>query len=59
MDVELEQLRKLPVADKLRIVELLWDDIHESEEPLILRDWHKEEAGRRAAELEANPRNAS
>ena len=55
MNVVLEQLRKLPIAEKLRIVEQLWDDIRESEEPLILRDWHKEEAGRRAAELEANP----
>lgn len=55
MNVELEQLRKLPVADKLRIVAQLWDDIHESDEALILQDWHKEEAQRRSAELEANP----
>ena len=55
MNVELEQLRKLPVAEKLRIVEQLWDDIHESEESLIVQDWHKAEARRRAAELEANP----
>jgi putative addiction module component (TIGR02574 family) len=55
MQTELEQLRKLPVAEKLRIVEQLWDDIRESEEPLLVRDWHTDEARRRDMELEANP----
>ena len=55
MTIELEELRKLPVAEKLRIVEQLWDDIASSEEPLILRDWHEQEARRRGAELDANP----
>ena len=55
MQTELEQLRKLPVAEKLRIVEELWDDIHESDEQLVLRDWHREESERRASQLEANP----
>ena len=55
MNVELDQLRKLPVADKLRIVEELWDDIGASDEPLVVRAWHKDEANRRANELEANP----
>ena len=55
MNVELDQLRKLPIADKLRIVEELWDDIGASDEPLVLRAWHKDEATRRANELEADP----
>jgi putative addiction module component (TIGR02574 family) len=55
MSVELEDLRKLPVAEKLRIVEVLWDDIGEAEEPFLLQQWHREEATRRSAELEANP----
>lgn len=55
MHVELEKLRGLPVADKLRIVEQLWDDIHESDERLVVRNWHKEEAQRRLSDLEANP----
>ncbi len=54
MTIDLEELRKLPVAEKLRIVEELWDDIGSSDEPLIVRDWHKTEARRRAAELEAD-----
>ncbi len=55
MNVELDRLRNLPVAEKLRIVEQLWDDIHESDEPLVVQGWHKVEASRRAAELDANP----
>ena len=55
MSIELDHLRKLPVAEKLRIVEELWDDIAASDEPLILRDWHVAEAKRRDAELDANP----
>jgi len=55
MNIELEELRKLPVAEKLHIVEELWDDISNSDERLVLRDWHKDEARRRAEELEANP----
>jgi putative addiction module component (TIGR02574 family) len=55
MSIELEELRRLPIAEKLRIVELLWDDIAAAEEPFTLHPWHLEEAMRRAAELEANP----
>ena len=55
MSTDITHLRNLPVADKLLIVEQLWDDIHDSEESLVLRDWHLEEAKRRAVELDANP----
>jgi putative addiction module component (TIGR02574 family) len=58
MQTDLDQLRKLPLADKLRIVEQLWDDIGESEELLLVRDWHKEEAQRRSMELESQPNSA-
>lgn len=55
MSVELEELRKLPIADKLRIVEQLWEDIADSGEPFPLQPWHQEEAQRRAEELDRNP----
>lgn len=58
MHMEIEELRKLPIADKLRIVEQLWDDIAASEEPFPLQQWHVEEARRRAADLEAAPESA-
>ena len=55
MDTPLEQIQQLPIADRLSLVEQIWDGIGESDEPLIIRDWHKEEARRRAAELDADP----
>jgi putative addiction module component (TIGR02574 family) len=55
MAVHIEELRKLPITDKLRIVEQLWDDIGASDEDFPLPTWHKEEAQRRVAELDANP----
>ncbi|MBP88718.1 MAG: Addiction module component, CHP02574 [Planctomycetaceae bacterium] len=58
MSTDINHLRNLPVADKLLIVEQLWDDIHDSDEPLVLRDWHLEEAKRRAIDLDANPASA-
>lgn len=55
MDTPLEQIQQLPIADRLSLVEQIWDGIGQSDEPLIIRDWHKKEARRRAAELDADP----
>ena len=55
MSIEFEGFRKLPIADKLRIVEQLWEDIAASREPFPLQPWHQEEAQRRAEELDRNP----
>jgi putative addiction module component (TIGR02574 family) len=55
MHPAVEQLRGLPVEEKLRVVEELWDDIGSGAEPFPLPDWHRVEAERRAAELEADP----
>ena len=55
MSADLGQLRDLSTAEKLRIVEQLWDDIGASDEPVVVRDWHKTEARKRTAELDAQP----
>lgn len=55
MTINIEELRKLPVAEKLRIVEELWDDIGASNERVGLPEWQKRECRRRAEELEASP----
>ena len=52
---KVEHLRKLPVAEKLRVVEELWDDIGQFGESFPLPDWQRVEVERRVAELEANP----
>ncbi|MDY0165194.1 MAG: addiction module protein [Thermoguttaceae bacterium] len=55
MHPQLQHLRALPVAEKLRVVEELWDDIGQSEERFPLPDWHRREAQRRADELDTDP----
>lgn len=53
-----EQLRELPITEKLRVIEDLWDEIESSGERFPLPAWHREEAERRAAELESDPSSA-
>ena len=55
MHREVEHLRQLPITEKLLVVEELWDDIAASGELFPLPQWHRPEAERRAAELEADP----
>jgi putative addiction module component (TIGR02574 family) len=55
MAAELDDLRGLSIADKLRIVETLWDDIATSNEPFPILEWASDEARRRAAQLETDP----
>jgi putative addiction module component (TIGR02574 family) len=58
MRPEMESLRNLSAAEKLQLVEDLWDDLANSPEPLPLPRWHREEADRRAAELRGDPSKA-
>jgi putative addiction module component (TIGR02574 family) len=58
MHPEVEHLRKLPIAEKLRVVEELWDDIGQSHESFPLPTWHRAKADRRAADLDADPEMA-
>lgn len=53
MSTPIDQIRQLPVADQLAIVEQIWDGLHES--PALVQQWQIEEARRRSKELEANP----
>lgn len=55
MDIPMDQLLSLPVAEKLAIVEALWDNISESGEPLVLPPKQLAEIERRSAELAADP----
>jgi len=55
MSIDLAELRNLPVSEKLRIVEALWDDIGASDEPIVLQPWQRDEAQRRSAELKTDP----
>ncbi len=50
-----EHFRNLPIADKLRLVEEMWDDIAASGEPLPVPEWIHDEVARRAAESDRDP----
>jgi hypothetical protein len=49
--MDLSGLHDLSNADKLRIVEMLWDDLGETTSPIPLPDWVDQEAARRRTEM--------
>lgn len=53
------EILALPVEDRVRLVEAIWDSISTVPEALPLTDWQKEELDRRLAELEADPNAGS
>ena len=55
MDIYTNTIRDLPVADKLRLVERIWDEIAAADEPIPLPDWAVSEAVRRRDEMLADP----
>ena len=55
MTVDTNELLALPAKEKLRIIEMLWDNLGESPEPIPLPDWAIQEAVRRRDEMIADP----
>ena len=55
MKIDTDALLALPAAEKLRIVELLWDDLSESSEALPVPEEVDREASRRREEMLADP----
>lgn len=55
MSADLGQLLELPTIEKLRIIEEPWDDIGSSDASVVVQDWHKAEARKRAADWKPNP----
>ena len=49
------EILALPVAERVRLVEAIWDSIAEVPEAIDLTQWQKDEIDRRLAELEADP----
>lgn len=54
MNVDTNALLALPAADKLQLVELLWDNLAESDEQIPLPEWVGREASRRRDEMLAD-----
>lgn len=55
MYADLDSLRQLPLAEKLHVVEVLWDDIAASTEDFPLPEWLRIEVEQRVAEHEKDP----
>jgi putative addiction module component (TIGR02574 family) len=51
MSIDANDLRSLSVVEKLRLVEMLWDDLGASPAPLPLPEWVDREATRRRDEM--------
>jgi len=49
------EILSLPVEDRVRLVEAIWDSISAVPEALPLTEWQKEELDRRLDDLEKNP----
>lgn len=55
MSPEFTQVFQLPLAEKLQLVEALWDSIAQTPEEIPVSDWQKEELTRRKASYLQNP----
>jgi len=58
MDASIGSVFDLSAAEKLQLVEDLWDDLAARPEDVPVHDWQKEELARRKANLQNNPASA-
>ena len=52
MHPAMTQLSQLPVAERLELVQELWDSIGEAQEQLPVQEWHRQLALARLADLD-------
>ena len=55
MAIDLNELRALPASEKLRLVEMLWDDLGDTVATIPLPEWVQQEAARRHKEMVDDP----
>lgn len=55
MPICYSELLDLPASEKLRIIEMLWDQLGESSSEITLPDWLKKEGLRRLDQMNLNP----
>ena len=49
------EILALPIAERMRLIDAIWDSISVVPEALPLTQWQKDELDRRLAEFEADP----
>jgi putative addiction module component (TIGR02574 family) len=59
MSHEISQLLQLPIAERLEIVQQLWESIVLGEEAIPVLQWQKDELARRKESYRRNPEAAS
>lgn len=59
MPIDIHQLLQLPLAERLEIVQELWESIVLSEEPIPVWQWQKDELARRKDNHLRSPEAAS
>ena len=50
-----DKLRLLPVAERLRLLEAVWESLADEPDSIEIPDWHREELGRRLEAYRKNP----
>jgi putative addiction module component (TIGR02574 family) len=55
MKIDLDEVLQLPIAERIRLVEAIWDSIAEESDAVPLTDAQRAELDRRLAEHEADP----
>lgn len=55
MTIDIEKLLALPAAEKLRVIEILWDSLGDAASPIPLPEWIEQEAKRRMDEMHRDP----
>lgn len=55
VDVTALGIDRLTVAERLELIEQIWDTLPEQVEPSDVPDWHREVLSQRVAEADANP----
>ncbi len=58
-DITIEEVLKLPIPERIRVVETIWDSIVEHPEALPLTDEQRAELDRRLDALEKDPHAGS
>lgn len=53
--INLAPVLQLPVQERIRIVEAIWDSVVDAADEVDLQPWQAAEIDRRMAEFEANP----
>jgi putative addiction module component (TIGR02574 family) len=53
------EILALPISERVRLVEAIWDSVSAVPEALPLTPWQREELDRRLAEFEADPDGGS